>query len=101
MHSSACSPMLSPMHQEGTVVGAEGINNAGHGFLRVAFKPLVSKTNIGSDMMHMPTPDSGAQFDNLESVGSTWRAPVTSLQMRGFEPLSKASKTDPSILMKV
>ena len=97
--------MLSPVLQEGTVVDAEGINEVGHGFLRVIFEPLLSKTNIASDTMDIPMPDSGAQAQgaNPMSLSPTLRAPVTSLKIRGFKHSGEAmpSNADRPLLMKV
>ena len=95
--------MLSPVLQEGTVVDAEGLNEVGHGFLRVVFEPLLSKTNSGSDTMDIPTPDSGAQGENPKSLSPTLRVPVTSLAIRGFKHSGEAmpSNADRPLLMKV
>ena len=84
--------MLSAVSQEGTVVDAEEIDNAGAGFLRVFFGPP-SESSCHSGTLDSTSTDSEARAGD-PGLSLTWRVPVTSLQAAGFICTGKALLCD-------
>ena len=83
--------MLSAVFQEGTVVDAEDIDDAGRGFIRVFFGPPSTGTSPYSGTLDSAATDSGAQADDQ----NTWRVPLASLRVAGFKRDTKVMLSDP------